>query len=61
PNKSSNGIFLVTAKNIRNGFIDYETSKEYIPSDEYEETMRRGKVQVGDVLITKVSHPLRVV
>ncbi len=52
PNKSSNGIFLVTAKNIRNGFIDYETSKEYIPSDEYEETMRRGKVQVGDVLIT---------
>lgn len=52
PNKSSKGIFLVTAKNIRNGFIDYEISKEYVPIDEYEETMRRGKAEVGDVIIT---------
>lgn len=52
PNKTSEGIFLVTAKNIRNGFIDYEISKEYIPVEEYAETMRRGKAQIGDVLIT---------
>lgn len=52
PNKSSKGIFLVTAKNIREGYIDYEVSQEFIPQDEYEETMRRGKAQIGDVLIT---------
>lgn len=52
PNKSANGIFLVTAKNIRNGYIDYEISKEFIPYDDFEVTMRRGKAQIGDVLIT---------
>lgn len=52
PNKSTKGIFLVTAKNIREGYIDYEVSQEFIPQDEYEETMRRGKAQIGDVLIT---------
>ena len=52
PNKSSNGVFLVTAKNIRDGYIDYDISKEFIPIDEFEETMRRGKAQIGDVLIT---------
>lgn len=52
PNKSSKGIFLVTAKNIREGYIDYEVSQEFIPIDEFEDTMRRGKVQIGDVLIT---------
>ena len=52
PNKSSSGVFLVTAKNIRDGHIDYDISKEFIPIDEFEETMRRGKAQVGDVLIT---------
>ena len=52
PNKSSDGIFLVTAKNIRDGYIDYNISKEFIPIDEFDETMRRGKAQIGDVLIT---------
>ena len=52
PNKSAEGIFLITAKNIREGYIDYEVSQEFIPQDEYEETMRRGKAQIGDVLIT---------
>lgn len=52
PNKTSKGVFLVTAKNIRDGYIDYDVSQEYIPLDEFEETMRRGKAQVGDVLIT---------
>ena len=52
PNKSSKGIFLVTAKNIRKGYIDYEVSQEFVLQDEYEETTRRGKAQIGDVLIT---------
>jgi len=52
PEKSDAGVFLVTAKNIRFGYIDYETSKEYIPNDAYEDVMRRGKPLIGDVLIT---------
>lgn len=52
PNKVSNGVFLVTAKNIREGYIDYEISKEYIPKEDFEIVMHRGKAEVGDVLIT---------
>lgn len=52
PTKTENGIFLVTAKNVKDGFIDYETSKEYISENAYEEVMRGGKPEIGDVLIT---------
>ena len=52
PSKVDSGIFLVTAKNIRKGYIDYDISKEYISEDDYEEVMHRGKPQKGDVLIT---------
>lgn len=52
PTKVDNGVFLVTAKNIRKGYIDYSNSKEYIALDDYEIVMRRGKPQIGDVLIT---------
>lgn len=52
PQKVSNGIFLVTAKNIRKGFIDYEKSQEYISEYNYDEIMHRGLPKIGDVLIT---------
>jgi type I restriction enzyme S subunit len=52
PTKTQEGIFLVTAKNIRMGYIDYETSQEFISEDDYDEVMRRGLPKKGDVLIT---------
>lgn len=52
PKKTEQGIFLVTAKNIRFGYIDYDSSKEYIDKENYEEVMRRGKPEIGDVLLT---------
>ena len=52
PKKSDSGVFLVTAKNIRKGYIDYDKSQEFIPEDTYEEVMHRGYPQIGDVLIT---------
>ena len=52
PKKVDNGIFLVTAKNIRKGYIDYEKSQEYISSADYPDVMRRGIPQIDDVLIT---------
>lgn len=52
PVKAKDGIFLVTAKNIKMGYIDYNASKEYIPKDQYLTVMSRGIPQLGDVLIT---------
>lgn len=52
PKKVDSGIFLVTAKNIRKGYIDYEKSQEFIKTEEYDLVMRRGLPQLGDVLIT---------
>lgn len=52
PKKVDKGVFLVTAKNVRYGYIDYEKSQEYISSADYDEVMRRGKPAIGDILIT---------
>lgn len=52
PTKVDDGVFLVTAKNIRDGVIDYDSSQEYIDPHEYDEVMRRGTPKKGDVLFT---------
>jgi type I restriction enzyme, S subunit len=52
PEKSKDGVFLVTARNIKNGIIDYSLSQEFVKDDEYDEIMRRGKPEIGDVLLT---------
>ena len=52
PQKSSSGIFLVTAKNIKKGQIDYDASREFVPAETYEHVMRRGKPKLGEVLFT---------
>ncbi len=52
PVKVDEGVFLVTAKNIKNGMIDYNLSQEYIKESDYEEVMHRGKPEIGDVLFT---------
>ncbi|MGC6359136.1 restriction endonuclease subunit S [Bisgaard Taxon 45] len=52
PKKVDSGIYLVTAKNIKKGFIDYDVSKEYVSEEEYLDIMRRGLPKLGDVLIT---------
>ncbi|WP_218599027.1 restriction endonuclease subunit S [Polaribacter sp. NJDZ03] len=52
PIKSNSGIFLVTAKNIKKGFIDYEKSKEFVPSENYNLVMSKGLPQKGDILFT---------
>jgi type I restriction enzyme S subunit len=52
PEKVDSGILLVTAKNVRMGWIDYDTSREYVRADQYERIMRRGLPRKGDVLLT---------
>ena len=51
PNKSESGIPLITAKNVRGGFLDFSDT-EYIPEKEYESWMSRGLPTPGDLLFT---------
>lgn len=52
PEKTSSGIPLVTAKNIRDGKVDLDASREYISANSYDSWMRRGLPRPGDVLLT---------
>lgn len=52
PEKVDDGIFLVTARNIRTGKIDYERSKEFTTLDDWEKLSARGKPEIGDVIFT---------
>lgn len=52
PKKVGQGIFLITAKNIKDGYIDYNCSQEFVEEFSYKEIMLRGLPQLGDVLIT---------
>ena len=52
PKKVESGVLLVTAKNIKQGYLDYSTSQEFIEKSAFDDVMRRGKVELNDVLIT---------
>ena len=52
PEKQDEGTLLITARNIKDGKIDYSISKEYVRTEEFDQIMHRGKVEIGDVLFT---------
>jgi type I restriction enzyme S subunit len=52
PNKTTSGMPLVTARNIKNGKIDMGLSQEYIREEDYDDWMVRGLPEIGDVLVT---------
>ena len=51
PTKLDSGVPLVTAKNVKYGYIDY-TIKDYISKEEYESRKSRGISHKGDILFT---------
>ena len=51
PHKSTSGIPLITASNVRNGYMEY-TRKEYISENEYQDRQSRGTTELGDILFT---------
>ena len=51
PHKINKGVFLITASNIKQGFMDY-SRKEYIAEEEYLDRMSRGVTRKGDLLFT---------
>lgn len=51
PNKSESGIPTLSAKSVKNGYIDYNECY-YISPEEYKRFMVRGFPKLGDVLLT---------
>lgn len=51
PTKISEGVFLITASNIRKAYMDY-SRKEYISREEYLGRQSRGLTRKGDLLFT---------
>ncbi len=51
PPKSADGIPLITAKNVRIGYLDQEP-REFIAERDYDSWMRRGVPSPGDILFT---------
>lgn len=51
PPKAETGIRLITAKNVKNGYLNSEP-KEFIEEEAFESWMTRGFPQNGDVLFT---------
>jgi type I restriction enzyme S subunit len=52
PTKTESGVFLVTARNVRKGWLDYKVSQEFVAQSEYQDIMRRGLPKIGDLLMT---------
>ena len=52
PEKVDAGKFLVTARNIKKGKIDYGASQEFVSEKDYPQVMSRGIPKIGDVLFT---------
>lgn len=51
PNKSEEGIMTLSAKSVKNNYIDYSQCY-YISEDEYKKFMVRGLPRKGDILLT---------
>lgn len=51
PEKTSQGLRLITAKNVKKGFIQ-EEPREFVAPESYEGWMTRGIPKLGDVLFT---------
>lgn len=51
PQKSETGIQTLSAKSVKNGYIDYSKCY-YISPEEYQRFMVRGFPKVGDILLT---------
>lgn len=51
PNKIDNGVILITASNVRKGFLDFK-KEDFISESEFYERMSRGITQKGDILFT---------
>ena len=59
PIKTSQGLRLITAKNVKMGFIQ-KTPEEFVAPDSYDSWMTRGIPNKGDVLFTTEAESTRI-
>lgn len=52
PEKTSEGVPLLTASNIVDGRIDMEVSQQFVSEEVYADWMHRGLPEAGDILMT---------
>lgn len=52
PKRVSSGIKLLSARNIQNGFIDFNTGLDFIPDSEYERIKKRCNPEPDDILMS---------
>lgn len=52
PTKVDDGVFLVTARNVRGGRIDYKASVEFVDASSAASLLARGEPEIGDLLFT---------
>lgn len=52
PMKVDDGVQLLTARNVKMGWIDYDTSREFVAEESYAQVMSRGLPRRGDILFT---------
>ncbi len=52
PQRTESGIKLLSARNIQNGYIDFNAELDYIPQYEYERIRKRCNPEIGDVLMS---------
>lgn len=51
PKRSSEGVYLLSARNIQNGFLALQ-DVDYVPQEEFERIRRRCEPKRGDILIS---------
>jgi type I restriction enzyme, S subunit len=52
PERTTEGIKLLSARNIQNGYIDFNTGLDYIPDYEYQRIRKRCNPETGDILMS---------
>jgi type I restriction enzyme S subunit len=57
PPYSDSGIPTISAGNVKNGEVSFETRKKYVSEETYEEWLTRGEPEPGDLIITTEAPP----
>lgn len=52
PKRTTAGIKLLSARNVKNGYIDFKAGVDYIPLEEYQRIVKRCNPEYGDLLIS---------
>lgn len=52
PKRTEAGIMLLSARNVKNGYLDFDAGLDFIGPDEYARIARRCKPEINDILMS---------